>query len=95
MNELRFSFGGTLCIDSMGVEVEIGPRNYRAFCEVDRHGTARIARVELNDARLGNPDYWILAPLPFEVLGEIRKALVKEFQREQLRLVEQYDEEIA
>jgi hypothetical protein len=95
MKTLKFSFGGNLCMetqDGLELEVEIGPRQYRALYEIDWYGDVTKLRFERNDARDGKPDYWVPdACLPMELRDEVRQQIEQEFQDEQRRIAEMAD----
>jgi len=98
MKPVPFTFGGQLCIETVDgneVEIEIGPRHYRALMEDNgKHVVGRVV-WQINEARHGKPDLWVETQvgLPKEVKLEVIRIREEELAEEQRRLVALYDSE--
>lgn len=97
MKAIPFTFGGMLCIrtvDGNEVEIEIGPRHYRALMNDDGRYVIGNIVWQINEARPGNPDVWVnTIGLPIELKLAVIRVREEELAEERRRLVALYDSE--
>lgn len=98
MKPIPFTFGGKLCIETVDgneVEIEIGPRHYRALMNDDGRYVIGDVVWQINEARPGKPDLWVNTDvgLPAEVKLAVIRVREEELAEEQRRLVALYDSE--
>lgn len=97
MKPIPFTFGGQLCIETVDgneVEIEIGPRHYRALMDDDGKYVVGDVVWQINEARPGNPDVWVNTNgLPIELKLAVIRIREEELAEEQRRLVALCDSE--
>lgn len=97
MKPIPFTFGGQLCIETVDgneVEIEIGPRHYRALMNDDGRYVIGDVVWQINEARPGKPDVWVNTNgLPIELKLAVIRIREEELAEEQRRLVALCDSE--
>lgn len=84
MNTLHFTMSACVTVDDKDflADEQLEAEPYRVKWEEVGTCEVRIGLIEHNDARPGNPEIWIPAPLPYYVRNSLKRMIEQQIRHE-------------